>query len=66
MTTVTGRFWQIGLKLVVFPPAQRQMKYEVAEQKGVEKYIVMTVLKDKMWTICKLSKCLDRLSVILS
>ena len=34
-----------GMRLVVFPPAQK--KYEVAEQKGEEKYNVRIERKDK-------------------
>ena len=34
-------------QLEVFPPTQRQMKYEVTEQQGVEKYIMRIEQKDK-------------------
>ena len=37
-----------GMRLEVFPPAQRQKRYELAEQKGVVKYIVKIGRKDKM------------------
>jgi hypothetical protein len=37
-----------GMRLEVFPPAQRKKKYEVAEQKRVVKYIVKIRRKDKM------------------
>ena len=37
-----------GMRLVVFPPAQKQKKYEVAGQKGEEKYNVRIERKDKM------------------
>ena len=36
------------MRLVVFPPAQKQKKYEVAEQKGEVEYIVKIGKKDKM------------------
>jgi hypothetical protein len=36
-----------GMRLVVFPPAQKQKEYEVAKQKGVEKYIMRIKLRDK-------------------
>ena len=35
------------MRLVVFPPAQKQKVYEVAEQKGVEEYIVKNEPRDK-------------------
>ena len=35
------------MRLVVFPPTQKQKEYEVAEKKGVEKYIVKNEPRDK-------------------
>jgi hypothetical protein len=38
-----------GMRLVVFPPAQKQKKYEVAKQKRVKKYIMKAgLMKDKL------------------
>ena len=55
---------ELELKLVLFTPAQRQKKYEVAEQKGVVKYIVKMGRKDRMVKLgrrcqqsCKMQKC---------
>ena len=42
-----GVLAELGEQLKVFPPAQREKKYEVAEQRGVEKYNVMTGMRDK-------------------
>ena len=38
---------EVTEQLEVFPPTKKQMKYEVAEQMGVVKYIVRIEQKDK-------------------
>jgi hypothetical protein len=44
-------------QLKVFPPAQRNKKYEVAERKGVVKCIMRIKLKDKEVKLRSLARC---------